>query len=317
MKYKIEYPHGIMFHHFYDEHHPVGQGSISVQEFENIIKFIGPENILSAADWMNYCRENATDKIKNKVCITFDDSLKCQYDIALPVLNKYKIKAFFFVYSSVLRGQFEFLEVSRYYRSKFYRDFDHFFSSFMRKVQNSEFAQLAHNKLKDFQVGGYLKEFSFYTDNDKIYRYTRDNILTDGKYDQIITAMMKESQIDLDSLRDKLWMTLDNVRQLSLDGHLIGLHSDTHPMTLGLQSYGVQREEYLTNKNFLESKLEIKVKSMSHPCNSYNVETLKLLEELNIELGFRSNMERGFNSKFEWPREDHINLLKQYLSSVQ
>ena len=28
------------------------------------------------------------------VCITFDDNLKCQYEIALPVLDKYSLKAF-------------------------------------------------------------------------------------------------------------------------------------------------------------------------------------------------------------------------------
>ena len=37
---------------------------------------------------------------KNEVRLTFDDAIKCQIDIALPVLEDLKIKSFFFVLSS-------------------------------------------------------------------------------------------------------------------------------------------------------------------------------------------------------------------------
>ena len=36
--------------------------------------------------------------------VTFDDNLKCQYDIALPILDKYSLKAFWFIYTSPLDG---------------------------------------------------------------------------------------------------------------------------------------------------------------------------------------------------------------------
>ena len=37
----------------------------------------------------------------NDIVLTFDDGLRCQYDIALPILNKHGIGAFWFVYSSL------------------------------------------------------------------------------------------------------------------------------------------------------------------------------------------------------------------------
>jgi len=41
--------HGIMFHHFYDnKNHLSGQGSISKDDFVNLIKFIGRKNICDA-----------------------------------------------------------------------------------------------------------------------------------------------------------------------------------------------------------------------------------------------------------------------------
>ena len=78
--------HGIMFHHFHDDKlHKRRQGSISKDDFYKLIKFIGRENILDAQEFFNKFKEN---RLKPKeVCFTFDDGIKNQYDIALPVLE--------------------------------------------------------------------------------------------------------------------------------------------------------------------------------------------------------------------------------------
>ena len=49
---------------------------------------------------------------------------------------------------------------------------------------------------------------------------------------------------------------------------------------------------------------------MSHPCNSYNNDTLEILTNFNIEIGFRANMKTAFNSNLEIPRIDHAEILK-------
>ena len=51
--------------------------------------------------------------------------------------------------------------------------------------------------------------------------------------------------------------------------------------------------------------------SMSHPCNSYNADTLKVLKKLGIKIGFRSNFEKLKYSKYEYPRIDHTELLRE------
>ena len=95
--HNINFCHGIMFHHFHDDiRHKKSQGSISAKEFEKIIKFVGLKNILEPKIFIDLLREKKIQK--NHVCITFDDNLKSQYDIAIPVLKKYNLKAFFFIY---------------------------------------------------------------------------------------------------------------------------------------------------------------------------------------------------------------------------
>ena len=88
--------HGIMFHHFHDDNlHKKSQGSINQDDFYKLIKFIGRDNILNADEFFVRYKENKLSE-KN-VCFTFDDSLRCQYDIALPVLEDLKIKSFFII----------------------------------------------------------------------------------------------------------------------------------------------------------------------------------------------------------------------------
>ena len=84
-KYEPDFAHGIMFHHFHDEiHSPSGQGSISANTFDEIINFIGIENILNPEEWIFKLRNNKLEK--SDVCVTFDDGLRCQYDICIPIL---------------------------------------------------------------------------------------------------------------------------------------------------------------------------------------------------------------------------------------
>ena len=89
--------HGIMFHHFHDDGiHTKGQGSIDKDDFYKMINFIGRNNILDADVFFEKFKNN---KLKShEVCLTFDDAIKCQIDIALPVLEEHKIKKVSFLY---------------------------------------------------------------------------------------------------------------------------------------------------------------------------------------------------------------------------
>ena len=108
--------HGIMFHYFHDNgEHNRGQGSISKDEFYKLINFIDRKNILNADVFFEKFKEN---KLKeNEVCLTFDDTIKCQIDVALPVLEDLKIKSFFFVHTAVFGEKPDNLEIFRQFRT--------------------------------------------------------------------------------------------------------------------------------------------------------------------------------------------------------
>ena len=108
-------------------------------------------------------------------------------------------------------------------------------------------------------------------------------------------------------------MKNEHLIKLREDGHIIGLHSFNHPTVMKNLTFNQKEYEFNKNLNHLEEVLKnYDVQSMSHPCGNYDTETLEILKNLNIQIGFRSNMKvRYIKSNLEIPREDHINILNK------
>lgn len=303
----VNRPHGIMFHHFYDEQHVRGQGAISADQLERIIKHYG-EQLISAKAWFDKAKQG---ELKDSdICITFDDALLCQYDVAVPVLQRHNLTAFWFVYSSVLTGGIENLEVYRKFRTECFKDVDDFYQQFFTAVEKSPYAAEVGQCMADYSHENW-KHFPFYTENDTRFRYIRDTALGVEKYNHLMDLMMQEREIDLADFSSDLWMRAEHIQKLHNAGHVIGLHSHTHPTQMAALASDEQLAEYQANYDYLSSILGESPKTVSHPCNSYNEHTLSLLKGLNIELGFRANMEEHLYSEFEYPREDHANIVRR------
>jgi len=310
--------HGIMFHYFHDDGvHSRGQGSISKDDFYKIINFIDRKYILDADVFFEKFKEN---KLKeNEVCLTFDDTIKCQIDVALPVLEDLKIKSFFFVHTSVFEEKPDNLAIFRQFRMNYFNSVDEFYINFY-KVLNKDldnFFKKNENNIKNKKI-----KLPFYTIEDIKFRLIRDTYLTKDEYEKSIFLMMKQKKFDPKKNYSNLFFDKKDLNQLNSLGHLIGLHSHNHPTLLEGLSYDEQKLEYencisIISKIIDKPKSEIKF--MAHPCGSYNNHTLEILKELGIELGFKSIMtieiEKGMkkinNSFLEIARQDHAEIVKR------
>ena len=314
---KNNFFHGIMFHHFHDNGlHKKGQGSISKDEFYKIIKFIGRENILNAEDFQNRYKEN---KLKNTdVCLTFDDGIRCQFDIALPVLEDLNIKGFFFVYSSLFEGNPDLLEVYRYFRMNFFNKINDFYKSFFQSLDKDLDTFFDNQKENIKQT---KKKFPIYSIEDIKFRLVRDKLLNQNQYKDIMLKMFKEKKFDYKKYYKILFLDKFQTKKMQELGHVIGLHSHSHPTLMEKLSYNNQLNEYQKNINILSEILNInknQIKCMSHPCGSYNEDTIKILSDLGMELGFKQIMsiepEKGMkkinNSYLEIARQDHSQIMK-------
>jgi peptidoglycan/xylan/chitin deacetylase (PgdA/CDA1 family) len=300
--------YGVMFHHFYNDNHCAGQGAISTGQLVALIEYLGREKILSAREWFD--KANRGELTENDICLTFDDALLCQYDIALPVLQDYSISAFWFVYSSVISGGIEMLEVYRKYRTTYFRDVEEFYSRFFTTISGSDLAGIVETGLVGFEPEKYLSAYPFYSPDDRKFRYTRDRILGADRYHEVMKLMIEKDKINIREFSSDLWMQQKHLQRLHADGHIVGLHSHTHPTVLAELPELAQKAEYETNFQTLYEIIGEAPVTVSHPCNSYNSLTLNILKNMGIRLGFRANMEKHALSELEHPREDHINIIK-------
>ena len=306
-----------MFHHFHDNNlHNKSQGSISKDDFYKLINFIGKKNILNADQFFTRYKENKLTE-KN-VCLTFDDSLKCQYDIALPVLEDLKIKSFFFVYSSIFSEKPDLLEIYRYFRMKYFLNIDEFYKLFFSKV-NKDLNFFFKKNEKTIEIKKH--RFPIYSINDIKFRLTRDELLSSQEYKNIMFEMFKEKNFNPKDSYKILFLDKENIISLKKLGHLIGLHSHSHPTCLEKLPFEKQESEYKENLTILSKILKCsktEIKYMSHPSGSYDQNTLKILKELGVELGFKQimtiepekDMKKINNSFLEIARQDHAEIMK-------
>ena len=302
-----DFAHGIMFHHFTNENHPRGQGAINADETAAMIEFLDPSRILGAEEWMERTAKGTLRD--HHLCITFDDSLLCQYDVAWPVLKHYGITGFFFVYSSVFENILEKLEIYRYFRTVAFKDVDSFYDAFFKEMDIA-YPGMREKGLKSFDSDVFLKDYPFFTLSDKVFRYLRDNVLVTAQYNAIMDGMIERAHFNVNEIAKNLWMTEQQLVDLHKHKNVIGLHSYSHPLTLGRLTEEQQRSEYADNNRHL-SGLVGQIKTMSHPCNSYNTTTLSILKDMNVDIGFCADMAEVPNrSAFEIPREDHANILR-------
>jgi peptidoglycan/xylan/chitin deacetylase (PgdA/CDA1 family) len=297
-----------MFHHFHNEIHLRAQGSLDSDSFNQMLDWLSERNNLIGAN--EYLKKfNSNSLSPGDICLSFDDALLCQYDIAFPVLSDRKIDSFFFVYSSVFTGEPDNLEIYRYFRCNCFESIDEFYERFFDIFKNNYSDEYFEHKSYFSQLN-YLQNFPFYTENDRWFRYIRDQILKDERYEMLMQNMMAAFNFNLESTINKLWIKEGALKEIASQGHLIGLHSFSHPTQMSRLSYDLQMKEYKKNMEHLEN-LVGDVVSMSHPCGDYNNDTLKVLSELGIQIGFRSCLTPTYiKSKLEIPRDDHANVFK-------
>lgn len=298
---------GIMFHHFHGKGHAKTLGSIGEEQFRKILKYLRKKYNLISAD-------NFTDKVikqklsSNDICLTFDDTLKCQYDIAYPILKKEKLNAFYFIYSSVFDKKLNLMEVFRDFSNRSFKSINDFYNLFFitfEKLQKNKFLKFK----KNFK-SSYLKDYKFYTILDKKYRYARDIILEKKEYDKILIKMMSQKKYSIKKNYKKLFMNKKQISNLIKNKNIIGLHSHKHLPNLSKINFFQQLKDYQKNYNFIEKNFKIKPLSASYPFGRYNDDTIRIMKNLKIKIAFLSKENIKF-SNLAISRIDHSSVLKK------
>ena len=302
---------GVIFHHFVGMGHPYIQGALTAEQFDQLLTSVGVHKFLDPLSWAAARMSGTLGDDQH--CLTVDDALQSQIDIALPVLESHGLKAFFFVYSSVLEGHMELFEIYRYFKNQFYDSIDSFYLDFYAELARQVGSSSFREELASEEAHGYLHQYSFYSDADRRFRYVRDRLLSSEQYETIMAKLMAACDTSPATIADNIWIGVPGLKRIQKGGHLVGLHSHTHPTNMVTMARDLQEIEYTSNMECLVRVLGYRPDTMAHASGSYNQDTLDILHALGVKLGFRSDDGVGGGTMLELPRLDYKLFVERYL----
>ena len=124
-------------------------------------------------------------------------------------------------------------------------------------------------------------------------------------------TLFRVKNFDRESVSARLYMNISQIQALDEAGHIIGLHSFSHPVSLHTLPEHEQEIEYVKNFEHLQSITGTRPSTVSHPCGKYNDATLRILERMGIALGFAATMGAQHNTRLTIPREDSANIMRE------
>ena len=207
------------------------------------------------------------------------------------------------------------------------------YGTIFKSIENEETGENEQTgeKLREVQYKYYIDEISsdrtevriaqLPIEEDTLYTEQFKGLSADGavlRYDGLSLKFPDEEgggekkNFDVSAAKKDLWVSEKDLVSIESKGHIIGLHSYSHPTKISNLSKTEQHLEYQRNYEHLSELLGQPIDVMSHPCGDYNDTTLEILKEMNISIGFRSSMSvKEIRSPLEIPREDHANIFKE------
>jgi peptidoglycan/xylan/chitin deacetylase (PgdA/CDA1 family) len=303
-----------MLHHFHGGHHkPDNSGSLSAEQLNSVLLKIGLSRFVTPERWISGVTKG--DLPETAVCLTFDDGLRSQIDVCMPVLDSHGLKAFWFVYSAPMEGQMPLLEIFRRFRYFYFDNVNEYYESFFAECAQDSLEKIQTSAFKDF-YSDYSTRFPFYSDTDIKYRYLRDQVLSRDKYEKLVISIMEANHLSVETLSEGLWLSDSDIQLLNKTGHEIGLHSYDHPTNMARLSIEEQLEQY--SRNYLHlTGLGVTPRTVAHPGGSYSKETLTILADMGLDCGFRSSMDASslaphYGTNLEMPRQDVVHFISAF-----
>lgn len=278
-----------MYHYIHkDSDHKIFKNlkGISTETFEQHIKYLlknfTPVKHKDIIDFFLYDKPLS----KNAFYLTFDDGFKQHITNVVPILNKYSLEASFYMPTMPIKEKkLHFLEKQRviqYSSYKNYREFlEELYITAKDFIEPEKLKYFKYNNLNLERTRNYLKQYSFYNNSERLYRYFRDEILTKDEITNLINIMFEKNYKE-DEFIQNYYLDLNDIKKIR-ENHIVGGHSHTHPFLDKISKQELENE--------LDKSIEIlgAINSYSYPYGTYNENVKKQLESRNIVYAFTTN----------------------------
>lgn len=220
--------------------------------------------VISEQDLLDHVRRRRKLP-RSSVMVTFDDGYRDNYDLALPVLEEFRIPAIFFVATGAIENR----EVG-------------WWDTIAYLVKRSPRRHLSVRG-RTWDLGD---ERAQAIRDLQHWMRTRRAETTVYFLEELSIAC--DVQMPTPDLASRELMTWEQVRDCAARGIAIGSHTHTHRV-LSTLNLADQFEEFRCSKELLEQKLERPIYSVAYPVGGHidcHFETSGLAEQCGYELGF-------------------------------
>ena len=300
----------LMFHNFHDSKDFLSTpGSISKKKFENLVKELKNKKFNLINPKTFFLKIKKKNLKKKDILLTFDDGLKCQIKIILPILEKYKIQSIFFIPTFKYFKLNSTLEAKRYFIYTKFKNIKNFYKIYFKRVFLSENKKNNFLKINKKKISNFQKKYLFYSVDDIIFRLIRSKNLQ--KHNLIMKDIMRKFNFNEKSVAKKLLMDARDYKKLVKSKQHIGLHSDEHITSKAGLTYKKEFQNYFQNKEILNEFYK-DINACSYPTNVYTKNSKKILSNIGIDFAFISNDKCLTKySKYHLPRTDITYLIKK------
>lgn len=277
--------------------YPVSREKLYVQlkELKKNFVFVGQNEVIAAVH-----QEKA---LPPKAClVTFDDGLRCQYELALPVLDELKIPAIFFVNAfPYLHHQALIVHKVHWCQAQMTpEDFLAMVKENFEKLSGQKFSFSHFENLENLAKKQY--PFDIIQVGCIKFLLNRD-LLSSELRSGIINSIFNSLETNESRFVDAFYLSKDSMRDLGQRGFL-GFHGYTHH-SLALLSDEKLEEDFEIGmrviKNIVGEKTHLK--SISYPHgeadNDVSERVFQLAKKFGLEIGF--TMRRSINQTLTEP----------------
>lgn len=254
---------------------------LDIENFEKQLDFFQEQfGFVSKEECLNAIKRKKLGSTKGKVILTFDDAMSCHYDYVYKILRKRNLWGIFYVPTQPYQKG-KILDVHRIHLLCGAYSGNELLST-LQAFLNEE--MIPDEKREEFRKQTYTRQDNY----EGISEFKRIlNYLVSYDYrEQLIDSVACELNYVFHT--SQFYVPLDKLNQMQISGNIIGSHTVSHPVMSKLSKIE-QNEEIEHSFNFLESNLQLDLKTYCHPYggfHSFNEETIRALAEQEVAFSF-------------------------------
>lgn len=249
-------------------------------------EFISPNALL------NWAKGNKSIPKKSFI-VTFDDGLKEQYELALPILQELNIPAIFFANTLNFEGKISTVHKIHFLRSEISS------VELMDKLQ-AFIPTLANSETVDEYKEAAIEHYKYDTAESALVKYLLNLVLNYNELEVVVNELFKEYFGDNESeMSTNLYMSPENLKDLSQLGYL-GSHGHNH-LPVGQLNDAEKEFQIKYSQEKITELTGKKADFFSYPYGSKRASTG--MDSILAEYGFSAavTMERAVNHKVANP----------------